>query len=48
MFGIDVNAVKSCFQGFQENVARLEPSNDPTVRTMVAFILALGKAFGVK
>ena len=47
MFGIDINAAKSAFRGFQQNIATQEPSNDPTVRIIVALIQALAKAFGV-
>ena len=46
MFGINTVAVKSAFTEFETGTASLPPSSDPWVRAIVAFILALAKAFG--
>ncbi len=46
MFGINTSAVKDAIVGFESGTAALAPSNDPWVRAIAAFILALAKALG--
>lgn len=48
MFGIDFKAAKAALGNFKAEAGTYQPSNDPTVRALVALVLALAQAFGVQ